>query len=391
MSCVTKVRVLAALISWSALAGACQSRNAGAVDQPADPPNSQETRDAALADIDKGRRNAIVVATERVEPAVVTVSVLRAQLVEGPVFPQEEFFFPFRQMRRRYWQRVQGLGSGVIIDPDGTVITNYHVVKGAQVIKITLPDGRELGATYLGGTELYDLAVLKLDTGGQTVPAAPLGDSSDLLIGEWVIAIGNPFGYLLDDSQPTVTVGVVSAKSRDVQVEMNQVTIYKDMIQTDAAINPGNSGGPLVNALGEVIGINTFILSRSGGNQGIGFAIPMNTVRRVMTEIKEHGALREVWVGVHVQEIPAALAESLDLETNAGVIVANVDKGSPADKAGIARGDVIRKIGNDTISDFEDAKRALYGMMAGDVVDVLVQRGNAAPTKTTLHLVERRE
>lgn len=384
------MRVLAVLFGVGALAGACQQENAGAVDQSTDS-KPQENRDATIADIDRGRRNAIVLATERVEPAVVTVSVLRAQLVEGPVFPQEEFFFPFRQMRRRYWQRVQGLGSGVIVDPDGTVITNYHVVKGAQVIKITLPDGRELGATYLGGTELYDLAVLKLDSGGATVPAAQLGDSSDLLIGEWVIAIGNPFGYLLDDSQPTVTVGVISAKARDVQVDLNQVTIYKDMIQTDAAINPGNSGGPLVNALGEVIGINTFILSRSGGSQGIGFAIPMNTVRRVMTEIKEHGALREVWVGVHVQEIPAALAESLDLETNAGVIVANVDKGSPADKAGIERGDVIRKIGNDTISDFEDAKRALYGMMAGDVVDVVIQRGNAQPIKTTLRLVERKE
>jgi len=386
-----KARVLAVLIGLGALSGACQGRDAGAVDSSSDSkPQSQEARDTTLAEIDRGRRNAIVLAAERVEPAVVTVSVLRAQLVEGPVFPQEEFFFPFRQMRRRYWQRVQGLGSGVIVDPDGTVITNYHVVKNAQVIKITLPDGRELGATYLGGTELYDLAVLKLDTGGQKVPAAPLGDSSDLLIGEWVIAIGNPFGYLLDDSQPTVTVGVVSAKSRDVQVEMNQITIYKDMIQTDAAINPGNSGGPLVNALGEVIGINTFILSRSGGSQGIGFAIPMNTVSRVMTEIKEHGGLREVWVGVHVQEIPASLAESLDLETNAGVIVANVDKGSPADKAGIERGDVIRKIGNDVISDFDDAKRALYGMMAGDVVDVVIQRGSAAPTTTTLHLVERK-
>jgi serine protease Do len=375
-----------------ALAVACQDKNAGAVDSPADSEQArEEDREAALTDIDRGRRNAIVVATERVEPAVVTVSVLRAQLVEGPVFPQEEFFFPFRQMRRRYWQRVQGLGSGVIVDErDATVITNYHVVKGAQVIKITLPDGREFGATYLGGTELYDLAVLKLDSGSEKIPAAPLGESSDLLIGEWVIAIGNPFGYLLDDSQPTVTVGVISAKSRDVQVGMNQITIYKDMIQTDAAINPGNSGGPLVNALGEVIGINTFILSRSGGSQGIGFAIPMNTVQRVMTEIKQHGMLREVWVGVHVQEIPASLAESLELETNAGVIVANVDKGSPADKAGIARGDVIRKIGNDVISDFEDAKRALYGMMVGDVVDVVVQRGNAQPIQTTLRLVERK-
>jgi len=385
-----KPRVLALLFCAGALAVACEQKGAGAVDR-ASSAQTQAQRESTLDDIDRGRRNAIVLATERVEPAVVTVSVLRAQLVEGPAFPQEEFFFPFRQMRRRFWQRVQGLGSGVIVDPKGTVITNYHVVKGAQMIKITLPDGREFGAQYLGGTELYDLAVLKLEAEGATVPSAQWGDSNDLLIGEWVIAIGNPFGYLLDDSQPTVTVGVISAKSRDVQVETNRVTIYKDMIQTDAAINPGNSGGPLVNALGEVIGINTFILSRSGGSQGIGFAIPMNTVQRVMTEIVEHGMLREVWVGVHVQEIPARLAESLDLETNAGVIVANVDKGSPADKAGIERGDVIRKIGNDTISDFEDAKRALYGMMAGDVVDVVIQRGSAAPTTTTLRLVERKE
>jgi serine protease Do len=294
-------------------------------------------------------------------------------------------------MRRRFWQRVQGLGSGVIVDSKGMVLTNYHVVKGAQVIKITLPDGREFGADYIGGTELYDLAVLKMQTGGDAVPSAPLGDSDDLLIGEWVIAIGNPFGYLLDDTQPTVTVGVISAKSRDVQVETGRITIYKDMIQTDAAINPGNSGGPLVNALGEVIGVNTFILSRSGGSQGIGFAIPMNTVRRVMSEIEKYGMVREVWVGVHVQEIPSRLAESLELETTAGVIVANVDKGSPADKAGIRRGDVIRRIGSDVIIDFDDAKRALYGMMAGDVVEVLIQRGNASPEKTTLHLVERKE
>jgi serine protease Do len=283
------------------------------------------------------------------------------------------------------------LGSGVIVDGKGMIVTNYHVVKGAQQIKITLPDGREFGAKYLGGTELYDLAVLELEAGGAEIPVAPMGGSEDLMIGEWVIAIGNPFGYLLDDTQPTVTVGVVSATSRDVMIETNRVTIYKDMIQTDAAINPGNSGGPLVNALGEVIGINTFILSRSGGSQGIGFAIPIDTVQRVMNEIKEHGVVREVWVGVQVQEIPAALAESLDLDSTSGVIVATVDRGSPAEKAGIQRGDVIRKIGDNNIVDFDDAKRALYGMMVDDVVDFVVQRGNAKPEKATLRLVERKE
>ncbi len=294
-------------------------------------------------------------------------------------------------MRQRFWQRVQGLGSGIIADDKGTIITNFHVVKGAQNIKITLPDGREFGAKYLGGTELYDLAVLEMDAGGAEIPTAPFGKSDDLMIGEWVIAIGNPFGYLLDDTEPTVTVGVISATSRDVMIETNRVTIYKDMIQTDAAINPGNSGGPLVNALGEVIGINTFILSRSGGSQGIGFAIPVATVQRVMNEITQHGAVREVWVGVQVQEIPSALAESLELESNSGVIVASVDRGSPAEKAGIERGDVIRKIGDNTIADFDDAKRALYGMMVDDVVVFVIQRGTAKQDTKTMRLVERKE
>ncbi len=388
----------AALLGAAALAVGCGEKRAGAVGTRADgggaravPASSEGDRDAALDSIDRGRRNAIVLATERVEPAVVTVSVLRAQLVERSVLPEDEFFFPFRTMRRRFWQKVQGLGSGVIIDESGTILTNYHVVKGAQQVKITLPDGREFGAKYLGGTELYDLAVLRLEMGREKVPAAPLGDSDDLMIGEWVIAIGNPFGYLLDDTQPTVTVGVVSAVNRDVQVETNRVTIYKDMIQTDAAINPGNSGGPLVNALGEVIGINTFILSRSGGSQGIGFALPVNTVRRIVREIADHGQVREVWVGVQVQEIPASLAESLELDSTAGVIVANVDRGSPADESGIERGDIIRKIGKKTILDFEDAKRALYGMMVDDVVDFVVQRGTGNPKTLTLHLVERKE
>jgi serine protease Do len=381
----------AALFGAAALACACAEKRAGAVDS--EPPSAQsktEALDTTLAGIDRGRRNAIVVASERVEPAVVTVSVLRAQLVERPVF-QDEFFFPFRGMRQRFWQRVQGLGSGVIVGRDGTIITNFHVVKGAQTIKITLPDGREFGAKYLGGTELYDLAVLEMEIDGAEIPIAPLGDSKDLMIGEWAIAIGNPFGYLLDDTEPTVTVGVISATSRDVMIETNRVTIYKDMIQTDAAINPGNSGGPLVNALGEVIGINTFILSRSGGSQGIGFAIPIDTVRRVVAEIKAHGQVREVWVGVQVQEIPASLAESLELDSTAGVIVASVDRGSPAEKAGIRRGDVIRKIGDNTIADFEDAKRALYGMMVDDVIDFVIQRGNAKPETATLRLVERSE
>jgi serine protease Do len=339
----------------------------------------------------QGRRNAIVRASERVGPAVVTVSVLRTQLVEGPAFsPYRDFFNPFfRNLRRRYWQRVQSLGSGVLVRDDGIILTNFHVVKGAQEVKITLADGREFPARYVGGEELYDLAVLRAITDGADVPVAPLAEADDLLIGEWVIAVGNPFGYLLDDAQPTVTVGVVSATSRDILPEQeNPDTLYKDMIQTDAAINPGNSGGALVNALGDVIGINTFIFSRTGGSHGVGFAIPIGTARRVMAEILEFGEVREVWVGLRIQEIPAALAESLELKSTDGVIVASVEDGSPAARAGIRRGDVVVKIGGEWIRNFEDARRALYGVIVGDQIEFLVKRGEKT-SRHVLNLVAR--
>jgi serine protease Do len=346
---------------------------------------------SAEEDLFGSRRNAIVRASAAIGPAVVTVSVLRSQIVEGPAFPQREFFSPFFQnLRRRYWQRVQSIGSGVIVRDDAIVVTNYHVVSGAQAIKITLADGREFQARYLGGEELYDLAFLQIVTEGESVPVANLGTSDNLLIGEWAIAIGNPFGYLLDDPHPTVTAGVVSAVGRDILAEQEgSDTIYKDMIQTDAAINPGNSGGPLVNAVGEVVGINTFIFSQSGGSHGIGFAIPIDTVDRVMHEILEYGEVREVWIGVRIQEIPATLAESLELSSTDGVIVASVDEGSPAEHAGLARGDVILRIGTERVRNFEDARRALYGRLVDDVLEFEVQRGSAAPRRFELHLVER--
>jgi serine protease Do len=342
--------------------------------------------------LDLGRRNAIVRASEIVGPSVVTVSVLRTQLVEGPAFSaNQEFFNPFfRNLKRRYWQRVQSIGSGVIVRSDGTVLTNFHVVNGAQEIKITLSDGREYSAKILGAEELYDLAVLRIEARGDVMPVAPLHDGGELYTGEWAIAIGNPFGYLLDDPEPTVTVGVISATSRDILSEReNSETLYKDMIQTDAAINPGNSGGALVNALGEVIGINTFIFSRSGGSHGIGFAIRIETAKRVMEEILAYGEVREVWVGVRIQEIPAALAESLELESTDGVIVASVDPGSPADKAGVRRGDVVRQIQGERLRNFEDARRALYGALVGDQIMFLVERGGEKAREHVLKLVER--
>ena len=345
---------------------------------------AQETRESANDDLVWGRHNALVRAAQKAGPSVVTVSVLRTQVVEGPALgPNGDFFSPFFQnLRRRYLQRVQALGSGVIVRKDGTILTNFHVVNGAEKIKITLADGREYEGRFLGGTELYDVAVLRADVGKDDVPVATLDKSGELEIGEWVMAIGNPFGYLLGDTQPTVTAGVVSAIRRDIHSEGTQDTLYKNMIQTDAAINPGNSGGPLVDAVGDVVGINTFIFSQSGGSVGIGFAIPIGTASRVMDEILAHGTVREVWVGVRVQEIPESLAESLELESREGVIVASVDPGSPAEKAGVRRGDVIHSIGGERIRNFDDARRALYARLVGDRIDIVLERDGAKSTRT---------
>src|SRR5258705_5438492 len=177
-----------------------------------------------------------------------------------------------------YRERVLGLGSGVIVDASGLILTNEHVVRDAEQITVTLPGGRQLPGKLLGSTSIYDLAVLKVD--GGNLPVALLGSSDQLVVGEWAIAIGNPFGYLLNDTQPTVTAGVISATRRDIKSEATGTGVYKDMIQTDAAINPGNSGGPLINTDGEVVGSNTVIFPHSGGALSIGFEIPPHMVYR---------------------------------------------------------------------------------------------------------------
>jgi serine protease Do len=264
------------------------------------------------------------------------------------------------------------VGSGFIVSRDGYILTNEHVVKNASEIKVTLTDGREYPAEFVGGDDTYDVALLKID--GQGLPAAPLGRSDDLMIGEWAIAIGNPFGFLLENSEPTVTAGVVSATRRDIRQSDEQPGVYKDMIQTDAAINPGNSGGPLVNARGEVIGMNTFIFSRSGGSIGLGFAIPIETAQRVMSELLEFGQVRQVWVGVRVQELTPALAEYLGMPGPTGVIVSFVEAGSPAAEAGMRRGDVILAVNGTIVEHIDNARSALFGAQVGDRLTLKILR-----------------
>ncbi|MBD3348612.1 MAG: trypsin-like serine protease [Candidatus Eisenbacteria bacterium] len=343
-----------------------------------------EERVAAPGDADTGgaldlsRRTAIVSAAERVGPATVSISATGRRLVRAAPTAQEEFFRRFFGgflPGRVYEEERHTFGSGVVIDEDGYILTNEHVVRGFEEVQVVLTDGRAFEGEVLGGDQRYDLAVVKIE--GDDLPVAPLGDSDDIMVGEWAIAIGNPFGNLLSDRQPTVTAGVVSATNRDVISDDASPAIYKDMIQTDAAINPGNSGGPLVNSNGEVVGINSFIFSMSGGSEGVGFAIPINTARNVIDEMIQYGRVRDIWVGIAIQELTPGLAERLSLGDVEGVIASFVEPGSPAHRAGIREGDIILAVNGDDVTSIREARRAIFGSRVGDIITLRVRRGTA--------------
>ena len=312
--------------------------------------NAQSKRDRQ-ADVSISRRNAIVNAVECASPAVVNISTTRTttQMVNiSPFFDDSwaPFFdFPFQVPQRR---TLHGLGSGVIFDRQGYVITNQHVIERADSTTVLLSDGREARAEVVGEDFLTDLAVLKIDV--PELKAIELGNAEDLLIGEWAIAIGHPFATMVEDASPTVTVGVVSATGRSLKTENR---LYRNLIQTDASINPGNSGGGLVNLYGQLIGINTAIYSTSGGSQGVGFAIPVNIVQKVVDQLVTYGAVIPPEIGVDPQDLTQQLVEALDLEEGIGVLVAGVKRGSPAEAAGIRRRDVIEAIDQKPITNSE--------------------------------------
>ena len=271
---------------------------------------------------------------EQSAPAVITVEVESAERA-----PPSMFFGP--DFGPRSEQR--GAGSGFIIRGDGLALTNHHVIAGATAIVVKLLDGREFAAKVVGSDEATDVALLKIDTRGASLPVVPLGDSDALKIGDWVLAIGNPLGL-----SHTVTAGIVSAKHR-VDVRPGRELRYADFIQTDASINPGNSGGPLFNTRGEVVGINSAI---NPHGQGIGFAIPVNMVKSLLPALHKDGHVSRSWMGLQIQEVSPALARSFGLDRPTGALIASVVKGGPADKAGLREGDIVtrfdgRMVGNE--------------------------------------------
>ena len=364
------------------------SGSGGTLD-PLEPDASLPGLSATNEAISASRRTSIVSAVERAGPAVVSIVATFQTQRRGFTRMFDDPFFGHFVVPQLYTREEPNTGSGVIIDEAGYIVTNAHVVQmgdyTARRIQAVLTDGRSLACTLVGVDIMSDLAVLHVE--GEDIPAAALGRSDDIMAGEWAITIGNPLGLAIEDAQPAVAVGVVSAVGRDFRRAQGSRTVYRDMIQTDATINPGNSGGPLVNALGEVIGINTFILSESGGSEGVGFAIPIDRVRRVADELIQYGGPRRGWTGLSVIDITEYVAQELNIDDRLGVLVNEIDPESPAARAGIRVMDIIRKINGEEIASYPDAREALYGSLVGDSIELEIEReGRLMPL--TLHIAE---
>ncbi|HON57534.1 MAG TPA: Do family serine endopeptidase, partial [bacterium] len=324
--------------------------------------------------------NAFIEAAKRVSPATVYIYTEQVQhqtrsLRRHPFFGEND---PFREFfgddfLERFFggipeeeQRRQSLGSGIIVSQNGYVITNNHVVENADKIKVKLlDDAKEYDAKLIGADKKSDIAILKIEGSNKNFPFAKLGDSDKLEVGEWVIAIGNPFGF-----SHTVTAGIVSALGRNLGISM-----YEDFIQTDCSINPGNSGGPMINLNGSVIGINTAIYSRTGGNQGIGFAIPINMVKKIMVDLIEKGVVRRGYLGVSISDVSEAIAEKFGLDKNTrGALVSQVFRNSPADRGGIKEGDIIVEFDGVKITDSNRLKNTVANTPIGKAVKIKVYR-----------------
>ncbi len=319
--------------------------------------SAQEKGIAALEETSK----AFSQVAERAIPAVVAIESEKKDKVNNfdrffsPFDDEffERFFGPRYRPKQPEEHMQRGQGSGFIISSDGYILTNNHVVENADKITVTLNDGDTMEAEIIGTDPRTDVAVVKID--GKKLPFIEIGDSDSLRIGEWVIAVGNPFGL-----EATVTVGVVSAKGRGVGI-----TEYDDFIQTDAAINPGNSGGPLLDIQGRAVGINTAIVSRSGGYMGIGFAIPINMAQDVKEQLLTTGTVTRGYLGIRMSYVGDEVAEFLDISKDKGVVVAEVMEDSPADKAGLEQGDIITELNGKPIEGLREFKRDIASIAPG--------------------------
>ncbi|MEC7850356.1 MAG: trypsin-like peptidase domain-containing protein [Candidatus Neomarinimicrobiota bacterium] len=329
----------------------------------------------AQPNVNSSRKTAITRAIEKVGPAVACINVqqnVSAYTTSDPFF---RYFFPPEIYP------MKSSGSGVVISPDGYVLTNTHVVENASKISVTLSGGDEYDAEVIGVDKTSDLALLLLN--GNNFPFAEMGDSDDLIIGEWVIALGNPFELFSVSNQPTASVGIISANHMDFGMQKESGRVLQNMMQTDAAINPGNSGGPLVNTEGKVIGINTFIFTGSNYNRGsigIGFAIPINTAKRIAKELKTSGSIdRSFTTGLVVQPLTRSMIRHLNIPFRDGVIVVHVDKNSSAQKAGIAIGDIIVTAAGNKVNSPSDIRDIIAekDLRSGDTIKFKIFRENA--------------
>ncbi len=348
-------------------------------------------RDSTQEEITSSRQNAITRAVARASAAVVGINVIEVREYRDPFFSfwDDPFFRHFFGDdffgRRTYRQQVKNLGSGFLISPDGYIVTNDHVAGNAVTITVTMTNGEEHEAQLVGSDPVSDVALLKIN--GRNLPYLRFGDSEDVIVGEWVIALGNPFGLFEINAQPTVTVGVVSSTGLTLAAGENRLD--GDMIQTDAAINSGNSGGPLLNSLGEVIAVNTIIYTPDRGNVGVGFAIPINRVKSILNELKATGKVdRNFWTGFRYQPVDERVASYFGLDQVAGVIVTEVARRSPAAKAGLKSGDIILEANGQRITNGISFRAFLADLRVGDRIELKVYREKK--TFTTELTVERR-
>ena len=367
-----------------------QAQKTGNADAGSSSAAQEERSTPAPADnITGSRSNAIVRATKMVSPSVVGIVVTQLQVVRRAYSSDEFFDFFFSPEVVPRVREVERMGSGFLFSKDGFILTNYHVVEQAQKLFVTLSDGSQVEAKIVGVDPQTDLAVVSVK--GAAFPSAKLGESDKLMIGEWAIAIGNPFGFFINDARPTVTVGVISAVDRN--FAPSEGVYYQGMIQTDAAINQGNSGGPLVDALGEVVGINTFIFTGSDsyrGSIGIGFAIPIDRAKRVAKELITYGKRRLIYTGISVQDLTKPIAQALGYDKTTGVVVSEIAKHSPGETAKLLRGDIVVQMGSRPIRSSADIGGFFLDYFVGDsVVISFVRKGK--PMQSTIVLGEYKE